>query len=126
MLASILLYLGAASVAIWGAMHLVKTKPVVAGFEPLTADNRHGLRMEWIVDTYLKKVYEARFFPGAQGGGTAGFDDVLLPHVYYTVAGAASVIFANAPECERLTGMDPTTDEAIERHAEFLARLLVP
>ena len=55
-----------------------------------------------------------------------GFDERLLPHVYYTLAGAASVIFAIAPECERLTGMDPKTDEAIERHAEFVARLLVP
>ncbi len=84
-----------------------------------------GPRMEWIVDTYLRSVYDNRFFPG---GATfdEGFDPALLPHVYYTLAGAASVIFAVAPECERLTGMDPTTDAAVERHADFLAQLLVP
>jgi hypothetical protein len=34
----------------WGIMHLVKTAPVVAGFEPLSDDNRHVLRMEWILE----------------------------------------------------------------------------
>ena len=50
MLSYMLLFLGSAAVAFWGIMHLVKTKPVVAGFEPLTDDNRHVLRMEWIVE----------------------------------------------------------------------------
>ena len=84
-----------------------------------------GERMEWIVDTYLREVYDNRFFPGGQNLGE-DFDERLVPHLYYTLAGAASVIFAIAPECERLTGMDPTTNEAVERHAEFLANTLVP
>jgi hypothetical protein len=50
MLSHVLLSLGSAAVAFWGIMHLVKTRPVVAGFEPLTDDNRHVLRMEWIVE----------------------------------------------------------------------------
>jgi hypothetical protein len=45
MLSYVLLLLGSAAVAFWGIMHLVKTRPVVAGFEPLTDDNRHVLRM---------------------------------------------------------------------------------
>jgi hypothetical protein len=36
------------------------------------------------------------------------------------------LIFAVAPECRRLTGVDPTGAGAIEAHAEFVARLLVP
>ena len=86
---------------------------------------RGGDRMHYIVDTYLRRMYEGRLFPGGAAFGE-GFDAQLLPHVYYTLAGAGSVIFALAPECERLTGVDPTTDEAIERHADFIARLLVP
>jgi hypothetical protein len=31
-------------------MHLVKTGPVVAGFEPLTDDNRYVFTMEWILE----------------------------------------------------------------------------
>lgn len=50
MLPYFLLSLGSLAVAFWGIMHLVKTRPVVAGFEPLTDDNRHVLRMEWIVE----------------------------------------------------------------------------
>jgi hypothetical protein len=42
------------------------------------------------------------------------------------MAGAASLIFAVAPECRRLTGLDPETEAAIESHADFVARLLVP
>jgi len=45
-----LILLGAFTVAVWGIMHLIKTRPVVAGFEPLSDDNRHVLRMEWIVE----------------------------------------------------------------------------
>jgi hypothetical protein len=49
-----------------------------------------------------------------------------LPHAYYVLAGAGSLIFAAAPECRRLTGLSPQTAQAIETHAEFVARLLVP
>ncbi len=50
MLSNLLLYVGASAVALWGAMHIAKTRPVVAGFEPLTDDNRYVLQMEWIVE----------------------------------------------------------------------------
>ena len=50
MVATLLLYAAALMVALWGTMHLVKTKPVVAGFEPLSADNRYVLTMEWVLE----------------------------------------------------------------------------
>jgi hypothetical protein len=40
--------------------------------------------------------------------------------------GAGSLIFAVAPECRRLTGLDPETEQAVDAHAELVARLLVP
>ena len=42
------------------------------------------------------------------------------------MAGAGSLIFAVAPECRRLMGLDPQVKDAIETHAEFVARLLIP
>jgi hypothetical protein len=36
------------------------------------------------------------------------------------------VLFAVAPECRRLTGLDPSSPDAIETHADFVARWLVP
>ncbi len=81
-------------------------------------------RMRWIVDTHLAPMYREDFLGGAMGVGAV--DESLRPHLYYTLAGAASLIFAVGPECRRLTGLDPATEEAIETHADFIARLLVP
>jgi TetR/AcrR family transcriptional regulator len=81
-------------------------------------------RMRWLVDTHLKPRYEQFMRP--RGARIAGIDGSLLPHAYYVMAGAGSLIFAVAPECRRLTGLDPETEQAIETHAEFVARLLVP
>jgi AcrR family transcriptional regulator len=81
-------------------------------------------RMRWLVDTHLKPAYER--FVRPQRAGIGATDESALPHAYYAMAGAGSLIFAVAPECRRLTGLDPTTAAAIEAHAEFVARLLVP
>jgi AcrR family transcriptional regulator len=81
-------------------------------------------RMKWLVDTHLRPRYEQ--LTGPRGIRIAGFDEASLPHAYYVMAGAASLIFAVAPECRRLTGLDPETDPVVQTHAEFVARLLVP
>jgi len=78
-------------------------------------------RMCWLVDTHLKALYD-----GFRDFGGSGLDPTLVPHAYYVLAGAASLIFAVAPECRRLTGLDPASEAVVERHAEFVARLLVP
>jgi AcrR family transcriptional regulator len=81
-------------------------------------------RMEWLVDTHLRPLYQA--FARSGDARAAGVEESLMPHAYYVMAGAASLIFAVAPECRRLTGLDPETPEAVEAHADFVARLLVP
>jgi len=81
-------------------------------------------RMRWLVDTHLKPRFDALRDPS--GLGLIEVAEEMLPHFYYALAGAGSLIFAVTPECRRLTGLDPATEEAIERHADFLARLLVP
>jgi len=82
-------------------------------------------RMQWLVATHLEPLYE-QAFRNPSGLFGSVFDRSMLPHLYYTLAGAGSVIFAVAPECRSLTGLDPATEHAIEQHADFLARLLVP
>jgi AcrR family transcriptional regulator len=81
-------------------------------------------RMRWLVDTHLKPMYQQ--FLGPRGVRIGGLDEAALPHAYYVMAGAGSLIFAVAPECRRLTGLDPATPAAIEAHADFVARMLVP
>ena len=80
-------------------------------------------RMNWLVDVHLRPRFEAISRGLIQA---AGIDEALLPHAFYALAGAASLVFAVAPECRRLTGLDPETGEAVETHADFVARLLVP
>ncbi len=76
-------------------------------------------RMHWLVDTHLRPMYES--VPGLQE-----IPADLRPHLQYILIGAGSVIFAVAPECQRLTGLDPRKRDAIETHADLVARLVVP
>ena len=80
-------------------------------------------RMRWLVDTYLKPFYE-RFERFAAYNSRVNRE--FLPHAFYALAGGASMIFAIRPECRRLTGLDPGDAPFVEKHAEFMARLLVP
>jgi len=50
MTAELLLYAGSTMIFIWGIAHIVPTKIVVAGFEPLSRDNRLVLTMEWVAE----------------------------------------------------------------------------
>ncbi len=45
-----MLYAASAIITLWGVAHIVPTKPVVAGFEPLSPDNRRILTMEWVAE----------------------------------------------------------------------------
>jgi len=86
----------------------------------LEAGKSDDERMHWLVDTHLRPLYQE----GAPLGTVV--EERLGPHLQYVLVGAGSVIFCVAPECRRLTGLDPTKQDAIETHAEFVARLLVP
>ena len=80
-------------------------------------------RMNWLVDVHLRPRFEV-ISRGLMEA--AGVDEALLPHAFYVLAGGASLIFAVAPECRPLTGLDPGTHVAIETHAYIVAHLLVP
>jgi AcrR family transcriptional regulator len=81
-------------------------------------------RMAWLVDTHLRPRFDEFLRSGL--GPIAGIDASLLPNAYYVMVGAGSLMFAVAPECRRLTGVDPENPDAVERHADFIAHLLVP
>ena len=94
-------------------------------FRIMIEEGKHaGERMSWIVDNHVRPLFELGFLPGRPFATL--FEPSLLPHVYYVLAGAGSLIFAVAPECKRLTGLDPTREHAIEAHASLVADLLVP
>ena len=86
--------------------------------------NQSNARMRWLVDTHLKPRFEFMKTHGVVGA--TGMDESLAPHAFYALAGAGSFIFAVAPKCRRLSGLDPRKREAIEVHADFIANLMVP
>ena len=49
-MAAILAYVAGAVVAVWGVAHAVPTRQVLAGFAPITADNRRIVLQEWLAE----------------------------------------------------------------------------
>jgi hypothetical protein len=50
--AALLAYVAGAIVAVWGVAHAVPTRPVLAGFAPITADNRRIVLQEWLAEAF--------------------------------------------------------------------------
>lgn len=82
-------------------------------------------RLAWIVERHTRARYE--HLTGAwselrRAGAVPDIDDTVL---YYTVIGAASLAYVNAPEARRLFGHDPIDDAFVEAHAEALVTMLL-
>ncbi len=87
---------------------------------------RRGPRMRWIVDRHARPLYEAL---GAllERGRARGALRVAMPpvHFFYVLAGASGLLFHQAEECRRLSGVDPFDPEVVERHAHLVEQLLL-
>ena len=76
-------------------------------------------RLTWLVDTHVmprQRVLTDAWTELVDAGQVAPIDADLL---YHTVIGAASLIYANAPEAT-LMGILPHDPELVERHADAL------
>ena len=49
---AVLAYLSVALLAVWGTAHAVPTRQVVAGFKPITPDNRRIVQQEWLAEAF--------------------------------------------------------------------------
>lgn len=87
---------------------------------------RDGPRMRWLVDRHVRPLYDslAGLVARAQAQGRlpAHVDAV---HFHYLLVGAVALIFHQAEECKRLTGVDPADPEVVERHADAVEHLLL-
>jgi AcrR family transcriptional regulator len=84
-----------------------------------------GPRLTWLVDNHLgwrhrdlRRRWEALMAQGRAGPVSA---DVL----YHVIIGAASLLYANAPEAQ-LLGVDPSDPAVVDAHARSLIALLLP
>jgi TetR/AcrR family transcriptional regulator len=87
---------------------------------------RRGPRMRWMADRHVKPVFAtlAPLVEEAQAEGVlpAGIDPV---HFFYVLAGAAGLIFHQAEECKRVSGIDPAEPSAVEAHARAVEHLFL-
>lgn len=91
--------------------------------------NTDSERMRWLISEHLRPLFDGvrQLASTIQPSPLDLTPDTLdSVHLYYVLAGAGSLIFAVAPECRALTGVDPTETSVIDRHADIVARLLVP
>jgi hypothetical protein len=49
-MSTVLAYVAAAVIALWGVAHAVPTRQVVAGFGPITTNNRRVFVQEWLAE----------------------------------------------------------------------------
>lgn len=87
---------------------------------------RSGPRMRWLTDRHQKPLFEMAAAILRRGREEGVLPDVPPIHLFYVLIGAVGMIFSQAPECERLTGTDPTSSDAmIEAHADAVIALLL-
>jgi TetR/AcrR family transcriptional regulator len=82
-----------------------------------------GPRMDYLAD-HVRPIYDSTielFTDLAQRGAVP---PIPATHLYYILTGAGPTMFVLAPECRRLSGLDPAADDVIEAHADAVCRLL--
>jgi AcrR family transcriptional regulator len=83
-----------------------------------------GPRMDYLVDRHVRPIYErtTQIFESLKREGAV--PDVPAPHLYYILTGAGPTMFVLAPECRRLSALNPTQEDVIEAHADAVCRLI--
>jgi AcrR family transcriptional regulator len=83
-----------------------------------------GPRMDYLVDRHVRPIYERTIalFESLTRAGV--MPDIPAAHLYYIVTGAGPTMFVLAPECRRLTSLDPLSDDVVDAHADAVCRLL--
>ena len=87
---------------------------------------RRGPRMRWLVDRHVKPMYETvtTLLQRSEARGVLPIDSHPV-HFHYLLAGAVGLIFHQAEECKRLTGVDPFDEAVVEEHARLVEYLFL-
>jgi hypothetical protein len=83
-MASTLAYIASAIVALWGLAHAIPTRHLLAGFEPITTDNRRIILQERLAEALTMWGFAALVITVTVVGGTAAH---TTEWVYRVVAG---------------------------------------
>jgi hypothetical protein len=80
----VLAYVAARMVGLWGVAHAVPTRQVLAGFDPITLDNRRVLLQEWLAEAVTMWGLAATVIAATVVGGAGSAVTIA---VYRVVAG---------------------------------------
>jgi AcrR family transcriptional regulator len=81
-------------------------------------------RMDYLVERHVRPLYDrtvALFERLARDGAVP---PIAPAHLYYILTGAGPTMFVLAPECRRLSGLEPEADDVIDAHADAVCLLL--
>jgi len=70
-MAALLAYVAGAVVAVWGVAHAIPTRQVLAGFAPITIDNRRVVTQEWLAEAFTMWGIAAMVIAVTAIGGTS-------------------------------------------------------
>ena len=82
-----------------------------------------GPRMDYIVN-HVRPIYERTTELFERLAHDGAVPPIPPAHLYYVLTGAGPTMFVLGPECRRLSGLDPTSDEVIDAHADAVCLLL--
>lgn len=83
-----------------------------------------GPRMDHLVDHHVRPIYERTIALFERLVADGVVPPIPPAHLYYILTGAGPTMFVLAPECRRLSGLEPTDDAVIEAHADAVCLLL--
>lgn len=83
-----------------------------------------GERVDWLVEHHVRPIFEMTIGYIDRLIGTGVLPQLPAAHIYYIIVGAGPTLFALAPECSRLTGIDPVSNETVEAHIDAVLSLL--
>lgn len=66
---AVLAYLSAGLIAVWGIAHAIPTGQVLAGFKPITPDNRRIVQQEWLAEAFTMWGLAAVVIAASAAGG---------------------------------------------------------
>jgi TetR/AcrR family transcriptional regulator len=87
---------------------------------------RRGERMRWIVDRHVKPLYDVVAEMLRKAGRPNGLPaEISSAHLFYALAGASGLIFHQAEECRRVSGVDPFDPVEVDHHIQVIEWLLL-
>lgn len=77
-MSDVLAYVAAGLIGTWGIAHAIPTRQVVAGFEPITLDNRRVITQEWLAEAFTMWGLALLLALTASGSSGATADRIYL------------------------------------------------